>query len=64
MSFMVQDEEEMKVFPEVFRKYYFQDIIMNHYPSYIFSNSEKGSTAKCARSYHSVVSSRFVSLVN
>lgn len=27
-SFMVQAEEEMNVFLDVFRKYYFQDIIM------------------------------------
>lgn len=38
--------------------------MMNYYSSYIFPNSERRHANKGARRLHSVVCSRFVSLVN
>lgn len=66
-SFMVQGEEEIKIFPEVFREYYFQDIIMSSGTIILlicFLIQRKEVQINVQEVYHSVVSSRFVSLVN
>lgn len=66
-SFVVQAEEEMEVFPEVFRKYYFQDIIMLSGTIILltyFLIQKKDVQRNVQEGYHSVLSFRFVSLVN
>lgn len=66
-SFMVQAEEEITIFPEVFREYYFQDIIMPSGTIILltyFLIQRKEVQINVQEVYYSVVSSRFVSLVN